>query len=125
MIKETGNEKRDDYFGIVLTKNNEYVIGDKTVEVIGNDIIVDDTHYKGTAGLWSQIMFKKPDENLNDLADLDTYEKLVRQTDIMQFPNLGANSKIKRTYKWKNIFSKFDGEKGHGTEFLLKDINSV
>ena len=87
IVAETGKEKIDDYFGIRLTKDNEYVMGDKTVEVIGNDIIVDDIPYKGRASLWSLIMFKKPGENLYDWAGLDTYEKLVHQTVIMSSSN--------------------------------------
>ena len=100
-------------------------MGDKTVQLSGNDIIVEDTHYHGTPGLWILIMFKKPDENHYNDHDLKKYEKLVQQTNVISAPNnVRANSKIKGTYKWRNIFSKFD-KKGQGIEFLPSDINSL
>jgi len=126
MIQEISFDKLDDYFGIVQTEDDQYLMGDKIVQITGNDITVDDIHYKGTSGLWSLIMFKKPDENLYDAQDMDTYEKLVHQTNVISSPNnVRPNSKIKRTYKWRNIFSKFDVEEGQGIEFLPADINSL
>lgn len=126
LVEETSPEKLDDYFGIVVTEANEYAMGDKIVQLSGNDINVDDIHYKGTPGLWSLIMFKKPDEGLYDAQDLETYKKLVYQTNVISSPrNLRPNSKIKATYKWRNIFSRLKKEEGQGIEFLPTDINSL
>ena len=47
IVRDTPLEKLDDYFGILLTEDNRYVMGDKTVQLSGNDIIVEDTHYQG------------------------------------------------------------------------------
>ena len=125
IVRDTPLEKLDDYFGILLAEDNRYVMGDKTVQLSGNDIIVEDTHYQGTPGLWILIMFKKPNENHYNDHDLKKYEKLVQQTNVISAPNnVRANSKIKATYKWRNIFSKFD-KKGQGIEFLPSDINSL
>ena len=126
LVEETSPEKLDDYFGIEETEDNEYAMGDKIVQLSGNDIYVDDIHYKGTPGLWSLIMFKKPDEDLYDAQDMDTYKKLVHHTNVISSPrNLRPNSKIKLTYKWRNIFSRFEKEEGQGIEFLPTDINSL
>ena len=124
IVQETSEEKLDEYFGIVLSGDNEYLMGDKIVQIYGNDIVVDGVQYRGSPGLWSLILFKKPDENLYDDQDMAAYEKLVHQTNVMKFPNnLRPNSKIKQTYKWRKIFSKF--QEGHGIEFLPSDINSL
>ena len=125
IVQETSEEKLDDYFGIVMSEDEQYVMGDKIVQISGNDIVVDGVHYKGTPGLWSLIMFKKPDENIYDGKDMDAYEKLVYQTNVMTTPNnVRPKSKIKQTYKWRKIFSKFQQE-GHGIQFLPTDINSL
>ena len=125
IVQKTSEEKLDDYFGIVLSEDEQYIMGDKIIQISGNDINVDDIHYKGTPGLWSLIMFKKPDENLYDDKDMNAYEKLVRQTNVMTSPNnVRPKSKIKQTYKWRKILSKF-AEEGHGIEFLPADINSL
>ena len=55
-------DKIDEYFGIVRYKN-KYRMGNKVILMKGDDIIVDDTVYKGTPGLWSLIMYKKPNED--------------------------------------------------------------
>ena len=97
IVEETPPEKLDDYFGSVLTKDNAYPTGDKIVEVIENDIILDGNNYKGTPGLWTLIIFKKPDEDLYDAVGLDIYEK-VHQTDVMSsLNNSRPNSRIERT----------------------------
>ena len=40
--------------------NMAYKIGNKIVEIKNNDLIIDDTPYKGTQGLWELITLKKP-----------------------------------------------------------------
>ena len=126
IVRDTPLEKLDGYFGILLTNDNQYAMGDKIVQLSGNDITVEDTHYQGTPGLWALIMFKKPDENLYNDQDMEKYEKLVHQTNVISAPNnVRPNSKIKGTYKWRNIFSKFAAKKGEGIEFLPSDINSL
>ena len=125
IVQKTSEEKLDDYFGIVMSEDEQYIMGDKIIQISGNDIIADGVHYRGTPGLWSLIMFKKPDENLYDDKDMNTYENLVHQTNVMTSPNnVRPKSKIKRTYKWRKIFSKFT-EEGHGIQFLPTDINSL
>ena len=123
-------DKLDPYFGIVTTEDGQYKMGNKIVNINGNDIIVEGTRYKGTYGLWTLIMFKRPDESLYDWEDMDAYEKLVYQTNVISSPNnLRSNSKINATYKMRYIFKQFENyekfSKGEGIDFLPSDINSL
>src|SRR5436190_21695020 len=58
--------------------NMAYKIGNKVVEINNNDIIIGDTPYKGTQGLWELITLKEPKEYTQD--DLDTYKNILLQT---------------------------------------------
>ena len=117
-------DKIDEYFGIVRYKN-KYRMGNKVILMKGDDIIVDDTVYKGTPGLWSLIMYKKPNEDTYTEEDMRVYEKLVHQTNVMSAPNnIRSNSKIQLTYKWRKLFPNFRKE-GEGIEFLPSDIKSL
>ena len=125
IVEGAPQDKLDDYFGIVRTKDGKYRMGNETVQIDNGDIIVKETtRYKGTTGLWSLIMFKKPEEWYTD-DDLHTYQRLIEQTNAMLAPNnVRTNSKIKSTYKWRSIFSKFDHD-GSGIQFLPADISGL
>ena len=122
----TGNKaKIDTYFGIILHKN-QYKMGNEIVKMDGkNDFTVDDVFYKGTPGLWSLIMYKKPLENTYTQNDMETYKKLVFQTNVIQSPNnVRSNSRIEQTYKWRILFSTFEKDGGR-IEYLPSDIKSL
>ena len=113
----------DNYFGISVNAENEYMMGDKVIELSGNDIIVDDVTYKGTPGLWNLILLKKPmDYSEEDLVD---YKKLVKQTNVITNPhNQRLSSRPKTTWKWRTIFKEME-KGGHGIDFLPSDISSL
>ena len=124
LINEVSREKMDPYFSISLNKEEEYMIGDKVIELSGNDIIVDDVTYTGTPGLWALILLKKPVGYTEE--DMVDYKKLVKQTNVITNPhNLTSTSRPKSTYKWKNIFDEMEEKEGHGIEFLPSDITSL
>ena len=127
LIESAPADKIDEYFGIVEIEDDRYKMGNKTVELHGNDITIEGTHYKGTPGLWTLIMFKKPNEELYTTEDMATYEKMVRQTNLITSPNnLRPNSRINSTYKMREIFKKFtEVQQGHGIDFLPSDIKSL
>ena len=128
LVRKIPHEKQDEYFGIVRTKvEGQYRMGNELIQVDNDDIIVMDgyTRYKGTTGLWALIMLKKPEENIYTPDDFLAYQRLIEQTHAMVAPNnVRTNSKIKSTYKWRSIFSKFES-KGSGIQFLPTDINSL
>ena len=129
--EQVSDDKLDAYFGIIQTTDGSYRMGSRRIYVEGNDILVDGTRYIGTRGLWSLIMFKKPQEESYTEHDLHKYRELVEQTDAMNSPNnVRANSRVETTYKWRNIFSQFtSSSQQHGgdgiVEFLPGNIKGL
>ena len=76
VMKKQPNSNVDNYFGL-LVYDDKYVMGNKVVELSGDDILVGDTRYKGTPGLWSLITFSVP-KNYTD-EDMEEYKKLIKQ----------------------------------------------
>ena len=123
LMKKIPESKIDPYFGISYNAKGEFFMGKTNVEILGDDIIVDGVTYKGTLGLWSLILLKKPNNYTPD--DMKEYKKLVKKTNVMTHPqNLKPNSQPERTWKWRNIFKK-TVKKGDGIEFLPSDIISL
>ena len=119
----------DPYFSIIENEKGEYQMGNTLVEITTDDnIIVNGEEFHGTTGLWSLIMLKKPKEDTYSKMDLAQYQRLVDLTNVMSFPNnLRKNSHVKRTYKWKKIFLKFEDvlHEGNGIKFLPADIKGL
>ena len=85
-------------------------MGNKDVELSGDDIVVDGITYKGTLGLGSLILLKKPNDYTPD--DMKKYKKLVEQTKVMTHPhNQTRKSKPKITWEMEKYIQK-DGEEG-------------
>ena len=123
VMKKQPESNIDRYFGIVLDEEGGYIMGNKTVQVVGNDIVVDGDTYKGTPGLWSLIFRKIPKGFTPE--DMKEYKKLVSQTNVMTHPqNQTRRSRPKQTWKWKHIFKNME-EEGHGIKFLPSDIISL
>ena len=100
-------EKLDKYFGIVPDGEHHYKMGKTRVQIDGSDILIDDTRYKGSKGLWSLIMRRVPSDFSHE--DLITYRDLVLKTNAMAYPNnLRPGSNVKSTKKWRKIFPLFD-----------------
>ena len=97
-------EKRDKYFGIVPDGEHRYKMGKKRIHIDGSDILIDDTRYKGSKGLWSLIMRRVPSGFSHE--DLITYRDLVLKTNAMAY--LRPRSHVKSTTKWRKIFTLFD-----------------
>ena len=89
-------------FGIFF-KNGDFKMGDKTVNIINDDIIINDKVYKGTPGLWNLIMLDKPQDFTEE--DFLNYGELLIQTNtIYQNNNPNSNKpKSSRSYKWNKI----------------------
>lgn len=58
----------------------DWKIGNKTLELDGADIIIDDEKIPGTEGLYNLIFMKQPDKELYNSSDLQRYGKLLRLT---------------------------------------------
>src|SRR5436190_1695214 len=93
--------------------NMAYKIGNKIVEIKNNDLIIDDTPYKGTQGLWELITLKKPKEYTQN--DLDTYKAILLQTNghLKNYKD-GAQMSSNKYPKYLNIIKPLFESTGEG-----------
>ena len=89
-------------FGMYL-KDGDFRIGDKKVDIKGDDIIIEDKEYTGTPGLWELIMKNNPQNFTED--DYLKYGRILKQTNnIYQQNNPDTNKpKSSKSTKWKNL----------------------
>ena len=84
-------------------KDGDFKIGDKKVDIKGNNIKIEDTEYTGTPGLWELIMNDNPQKF--EKEDYLNYRRILKQTNTIYQKNNPNNNKPKsnRSPKWKNI----------------------
>ena len=89
-------------FGMYF-KDGDFRIGDKKVDIKGDDIKIEDKEYTGTPGLWELIMKDNPLIFTED--DYLKYGRILKQTNnIYQNNNPNQNrAKSSRGDKWKNL----------------------
>ena len=86
-------------------KDGDFRIGDKKVDIKGNDIIINGITYIGTDGLWELIMKDEPQEGIYTEEDYSKYGKILKQTNtIYQGNNPNQNKpKSSKSTKWKYL----------------------
>ena len=87
----------------IFFKNGDFKMGDKTLNIINDDIVIKDKVYKGTPGLWNLIMLDKSQDFTEE--DFLNYGNLLIQTNTI-YQNNDPNSnkpKSSRSYKWGKI----------------------
>ena len=99
---------RHKYFSI-YQENGSYRLGDADIRIDDeNNILIYDTKFTSTPGLWDLIMLNRPDKNgkyTNE--DLENYWKIVNMTDLMENPQPGSRSNHKKTLKWRFLQDHF------------------
>ena len=111
-------------FGMYF-KDGDFRIGDKKIDIEGNNIIIDGIPYKGTDGLWELIMKDEPKEGIYTDDDFIEYGKILKQTNAIyhgnnpnqNYPKSSQSNKWKQLIKpiWEDIKSKKPPEeKGKG-----------
>ena len=124
---------RDTNFGIRKEGIRHY-IGDKRVNIVNNDIILDDETIMGTPGLWELITSKNP-QNYDKKEDYAAYRYLLLKSNAIHLDNDPNNRRAKGNYrgdKWKNILSPIweeikikEGYKGEGIVIIPSDPNAL
>ena len=92
----------DTTFGIRY-ENDVWMIGNKQIEIDGDDISIDGEVYEGTPGLWSLITDKAPKQyNEEDLA---RYKELLHETSAMHqhYDPRSRYPRASRSKKWLHI----------------------
>ena len=89
-------------FGMYF-KDGDFRIGDKKVDIKGNDIKIEDKEYTGTPGLWELIMKDNPQNFTND--DYLKYGRILKQTNTIYQKNNPNQNRAKSSGgdKWKKL----------------------
>ena len=96
-----GKTLTDKIFGL-YDKNGAFYIGDSEVTISGDDIIIGETEFTGTPGLWELITSKNPDSGIYNTDDLDNYETILLNTNAIVNPQTGR-VKSSSSSKYRNI----------------------
>ena len=124
----------DQYYGI-QKKGDEYVMGDKKVEMDKeSNIIINGDSFPGTPGLWNLIMLADPADFTKD--DFTNYEEIVDRTQVIFNPlKKKASDKPKSTAKYRKILKKLEEQyeeeesaetsAGEGISFLPGNISGL
>ena len=93
-------------FGMYF-KDGDFRIGDKKVDIEGDNIIIDGIPYTGTVGLWELIMKDEPKEGVYTDEDYLNYGKILIKTNaIYKGNNPNQNyPKSSKGNKWKKLIS--------------------
>ena len=93
-------------FGMYF-KDGDFRIGDKKVDIKGDNIIIGDKEYKGTEGLWELIMKDEPKEGVYTEEDYLNYGRILKKTNAIYQGNDPNNTKLKSSKgnKWKKLIS--------------------
>lgn len=78
----------DKTFGL-HDKNGAFYIGDSEVTIFGDNILVGETEFNGTPGLWELITSKNPDSEIYTLQDIDSYKTILINTNAIVNPETG------------------------------------
>ena len=89
------------------------MIGDKEIEIDGDNIVIDDEVYQGTPGIWSLVTNKTPRKYTDD--DLDRYKELLYETHALH-QNYDPSNPYPRasgTKKWTKLLRPIWNEFQH------------
>ena len=89
-------------FGMYF-KDGDFRIGDKKVDIKGDDIKIEDKEYTGTPGLWELIMKDNP-QNFTE-EDYLNYGRILKQTNTIYQKNNPNQNRAKSSGgdKWKKL----------------------
>ena len=83
--------------------DGDFRIGDKKVDIKGDDIKIEDKEYTGTPGLWELIMKDNPQKFTEE--DYLNYGRILKQTNTIYQNNNPNQNRAKSSGgdKWKNL----------------------
>ena len=89
-------------FGMFF-KDGDFKIGDKKVDIKGDNIKIDDNEYPGTSGLWELIMHDNP-QNFTE-EDYLNYGRILKQTNTIYQKNNPNQNRAKSSggNKWNKL----------------------
>ena len=116
----------DKTYGI-YDKDGKFYIGNKEVEIKGDNIIIDNRAYQGSPGLWELIVARDPNRDLYNPIDHENYKRILIQTDAMQSEKNPNRPKSNKGNKWKKVIKNiWNGvKKGRGVTVIPSDPNAL
>ena len=99
-----GDATLDKSFGLRY-ENNNFKIGNKTVQFQGNNIVIDREVYVGTPGLWSLIVDERPKGY--DANDFERYKELLHETSALRrhYEPSSSLPRASKSKKWTKLLS--------------------
>lgn len=122
----------DKTFGL-HDENGAFYIGDSEVTITGDDIIIGETKFDGTPGLWELITSKNPDSEIYTSQDIDVYTSILLNTNAIVNPETGK-VRSSSSDKYKNIIKpiydqhlrpKKTSTTGKGIALMPSDPNAL
>ena len=134
-------------------KDGSFYIGSEPVRIRNNNIIIDNTEYQGTSGLWNLLTSKNiPDKSVYTPEDLVNYSYIMVKTNtarnkynprgqyrggnnrkmnelikpfVRELENDNTDNKINFTNKVLKHFEPVDENEGEGLKILPSDPNAL
>ena len=99
----TQNTDVDKSFGI-RWEDGGPVMGNKFVQLYGDDIFLEGKLYKGTSGLWDLIAAKRPRSDYTG-DDMNQYRSLLKATNVLHrnFDHHSPYPRSNGSWKWKHL----------------------
>lgn len=100
-----GGKVIDANYGVRVDGNN-WMIGDKILELDVNDMIIDGKKYEGSRGLYELIFMNSPNQYVYTEEDLENYAKILFSTNVYRvgYSTLGK-VRSNRGHKYKHIIA--------------------
>src|SRR5204862_2588503 len=100
-----GGKDIDHNYGVRVEGDN-WMIGDKKIEIDENDIIINNERYNGTRGLYELIFMISTNSYIYTDEDKDNYDKILKETNVYRV-NYSVNGKKRsnKGYKYLRIIA--------------------
>lgn len=102
----SGNKEIDHNYGVRVDGDN-WMLGNKVLEIDNDDLIINEKRYSGTRGLYELIFMNHPNEYIYDEKDLEDYKLILLETNVHR-TNYSALGKVRsnRGRKYKYIIAQ-------------------
>lgn len=112
-LKDKINRSNAKYSIKYDSENDQYIIGNKIVEIENNNFKINDKIYEGTSGLLELLIKKSPNFNIISETDKDNYKQILDDSNAI-YKNFDTNSKrlnADSSDKWKFIKNNLINDK--------------
>ena len=73
-------KKLDNVYGVRKLSKGKLIIGDWPINLEQNDVIIGNSSYPATKGLFELLFKKVPEENYISIVDRENYENIITST---------------------------------------------